>query len=863
MVLRKDFFMRLDTPFFLARFLLLLLSLCMNALCQESLTESPFEQSRARLLKQLDDTNQEVVQRALSTLEFEIIRFHENEEDRKEKQVPGIKLSVMDRLVQLLESESSDTRKLAMFRLEEIGPHARTALPKLRELLSSADGGTKLKAAEAIWSISGDATESAVALVQLIHDNNEVGPSAAWTFELMGAAAFSSFEGINRLTEDPRISVRQTATKILGSFGPTHKGSTHRPIVARLADTSPEVRIAASLSLLKIDGDLEDAVDALTELIVQPIKHPSVAFKETPEEKLAISAMQAIGEFEGDAVDAVPALCIQLSAKNFNVRLAAAEALHRIGPGAKEAIPFLSKTMRETETVSFSLVHYVGSVGNDAARALGSIGFAAVPVLIEALDDPEDVVRVRAARELGGIPDGALQSVGPLTKKLQDASPSVRLETIKSLGRLGKVANAAAPALTRFLFISGSQQSLQLGVDPKSTEMILSSEALKSLRNMDATETQVIPALIAGFDRKQDITLPGIAAIKKYANRRREFERPLRRLLAERNLGAASALATMGATDSEIQTVLARNLLQDEPLNFVAAMGIVQLVAHGAIINEDVHSQLSEAKKKPYIPLFLRTVFLRLNPDDNETIQSFLNEARKVGSLFRDEIETDEAENALIDLLHHQNLKNALMKDLENPGELARSSFLSARVLIAANQELSPAYACLEKQAELNGEVPEFGSVADFLCQLPPSERSKSVLTKLLERHDGYMVIRDFYGRGGERRCVGDRAALALVRHKEVSTLIGRLESSDAILRSRVVRALGDCGVEAITPRLLECAKDLDPKVRLEVIKTLGKIGLAHPEKRDELWPILEAATKEKRRSINDEASRVIRRWNQ
>lgn len=853
--------MRLVTPFLLD--LILSLLLCTNALCQESLHISQFEQERARLLKQLQDTNQEVVQDALSVLEFEIVSVHGSGDDYEEKNTPGIKRSVMERLVQLLESESSDTRKLAMRRLEEIGPQASIALPKLRELLAKSDSYTKLNAAQTLWAISGNAKESAAALVQLIRDDEDAGPSTVWPFELMGSAAFSSFDGIQELADDPRDRVRETVTKILGSFGPTHRHSTEALIQKRLADTSREVRIAASLSLLRIDGALDDAVDTLTEIIVQPIRHPSVAFKESPEEKLAISAMQALDRFEGDAVDAVPALCIQLSAKNFNVRLAGAQALLKIGPGAEEAIPFLSKTMRETETVSVPLVHYVGSVGNDAARALGSIGLAAVPVLIEALDDPESVVRIRAARELGGISDGALQSVGPLTTKLQDASPSVRLESIKSLGNLGKVANAAVPAVTRFLFHSGSQQSLQPDEDPESNETILSSEALKSIRNMDATEAQVVPVLLAGFDRKQDITLPGIAAIKKYANRRREFEKPLRRLLAERNLGAASALATMGAHDSEIQTVLAGNLFQDERMNYVAAMGIVQLVAHGAIINEEIHSQLSEAKKKPYLPLFLRTIFLRLNPDDHETIQSFLNQAREVGSLFRDEIETEEAEAALENLLHHQNLKHALMKDLENPGELARSSFLSARVLIAANQELGPAFACLEKQAELNGEVPAFGSVADFLGQLPPSERSKSVLTKLLERHDGYLVHGDLYGRGGERRCVGDRAALALVQHKEVSTLIDQLEAPDAILRLRIVRALGDCGVKAITPRLLECAKDLDPKVRLELIKTFGKIGLAHPEKRDELWPILEAATKDQRRSISDEASRVIRRWPQ
>ena len=123
------------------------------------------------------------------------------------------------------------------------------------------------------------------------------------------------------------------------------------------------------------------------------------------------------------------------------------------------------------------------------------------------------------------------------------------------------------------------------------------------------------------------------------------------------------------------------------------------------------------------------------------------------------------------------------------------------------------------------------------------------------------MVDGDFYGNGGEKRIVGDRAALALVRHNEVSALSNALGSDNAMVRIRAVRALGACGVQAITPKLVELAKDSEASVRKEVIRTLGKIGREHPEIRDELRPILEVATKDGRRSVSDEAVRMLKRW--
>jgi hypothetical protein len=87
----------------------------------------------------------------------------------------------------------------------------------------------------------------------------------------------------------------------------------------------------------------------------------------------------------------------------------------------------------------------------NAATALGHLGPQAkygVPALVEALRDEEADVRVRAAQALAGIGDEAVQ---PLTKSLSSNNPKMRMGAALTLGRMGREAKAAAPALAEAL----------------------------------------------------------------------------------------------------------------------------------------------------------------------------------------------------------------------------------------------------------------------------------------------------------------------------------------------------------------------------------------------------------------------------
>jgi HEAT repeat protein len=104
----------------------------------------------------------------------------------------------------------------------------------------------------------------------------------------------------------------------------------------------------------------------------------------------AAEALGAIGP------DAVASLVEPLKAGDPLVRTGAARALALIGPDARGALPALSATLHDDTTL----------VAVMAATALGRIGKEAVPVLSQALDEPNEVIVRRTILE-------ALRRLGP------------------------------------------------------------------------------------------------------------------------------------------------------------------------------------------------------------------------------------------------------------------------------------------------------------------------------------------------------------------------------------------------------------------------------------------------------------------
>ncbi|HEV3339587.1 MAG TPA: HEAT repeat domain-containing protein [Pirellulales bacterium] len=86
-------------------------------------------------------------------------------------------------------------------------------------------------------------------------------------------------------------------------------------------------------------------------------------------------------------------------------------------------------------------------VQETATDALARIGDAAVPALIETLEDPDDEVRAQAAQALARMGATAAPAVDALVRALNDPNEEVRRGAARALGQIGSEADEAVPAL--------------------------------------------------------------------------------------------------------------------------------------------------------------------------------------------------------------------------------------------------------------------------------------------------------------------------------------------------------------------------------------------------------------------------------
>jgi HEAT repeat protein len=93
----------------------------------------------------------------------------------------------------------------------------------------------------------------------------------------------------------------------------------------------------------------------------------------------------------------------------------------------------------------------VWTVKETSSDALGRIGEAAVPSLIQALSHPDPDVREQAARALALIGPKSAPAVPDLIRLLDDVSDQVRRQAARALGQIGPAAKAANPALIKQL----------------------------------------------------------------------------------------------------------------------------------------------------------------------------------------------------------------------------------------------------------------------------------------------------------------------------------------------------------------------------------------------------------------------------
>jgi HEAT repeat protein len=142
---------------------------------------------------------------------------------------------------------------------------------------------------------------------------------------------------------------------------------------------------------------------------------------------------------KNDAV-VVPILAELLQDESADLRRGAAEGAGRVGPAAAATVRLLcSAALRDPDQ----------RVRVESNRALDRIGEAALPQLMEALDD--NSVRAVATAKLGQLGPAARPAVPPLLRQLQERDRSIRELARAALDRIGLDRETTAPALGRIL----------------------------------------------------------------------------------------------------------------------------------------------------------------------------------------------------------------------------------------------------------------------------------------------------------------------------------------------------------------------------------------------------------------------------
>jgi HEAT repeat protein len=208
--------------------------------------------------------------------------------------------------------------------------------------------------------------------------------------------------------------IRAAAAETLARMGSkkAEKGLEHAA-----KDKSPEVKVWGHAGLAKIEGDCEDHMEEVAEILKSgKMQKPGAAadamlllncasedavtdlidaFKSGDEVQRA-SAARAIGNVGPKAAKAVPALMGALGEKGFRIRVAALLALAKMGPKAAPAVALLAEILKDPAPRFREL----------AAHALGEIGPAARSAegpLKKAANDPEGTVQAAAKRALHKI----------------------------------------------------------------------------------------------------------------------------------------------------------------------------------------------------------------------------------------------------------------------------------------------------------------------------------------------------------------------------------------------------------------------------------------------------------------------------
>jgi HEAT repeat protein len=263
-----------------------------------------------------------------------------------------------------------DIQEKAAYGFLILGPAAKTALPDLISMLDDPAPEVHVLAAFAIGKIGPDGAPALPALQRLI--TNSVS---------------ANLQGKSSTDED-----RALAAYALGSIGPAA-----RPVLPQIEllrkDSNVFVRAAAEAAFIKISGTGLEA-------ILESLKDPSNSTNWT---------FVAIGFLGTNGAPAIPFLIPALQDTNAGVRYKALAALSEIHMSPETTIPAILPFLAATNTNNWTRANSLTALRNFGPSARGLVPMT---TLLQALQDPDENIRIHATNALRQIDPGAARKAG-------------------------------------------------------------------------------------------------------------------------------------------------------------------------------------------------------------------------------------------------------------------------------------------------------------------------------------------------------------------------------------------------------------------------------------------------------------------
>ncbi|MEK6237292.1 MAG: HEAT repeat domain-containing protein [Planctomycetales bacterium] len=317
-------------------------------------------------------------------------------------------------LIERLRDEEADSelRRRAAYALGKFGPLAKSATPELLAVLNHQSLPLGLYALDAIGRIGPDAAESVPDVLAAMNRRNEmIAKDSNW--------------------DDPHFWL--TAMRTFGRIGPGAKSAA--PVVEKfLKSEDPLQRVAAAASLWKIERRPQ-SIGTLIEIIGGSA------------DEAAYEAIMALVDCGTDAETVVPPLVAALGHQAADVRRAAAKGLGSLGLPAVAAVAEARRENKDLDLHAAAVaLGYVArriraatrdrpnATADEVSATATALAEQAVPVLVQALHDPQPRTRTAGVRALSWL---GVSATPQLLETLRSDSEVARQSAEETLIRVG------------------------------------------------------------------------------------------------------------------------------------------------------------------------------------------------------------------------------------------------------------------------------------------------------------------------------------------------------------------------------------------------------------------------------------------